>query len=246
VTGEMPLATGRWSLATIIFMPPSSIAFFDVDHTLVDGNTGFFTSLLLVKKGILKKRRLFQAFYYLFTGHFVYHDVKKVYELILSDMAGQKINYLLELGKYCFEKSIRQRFFEDAIQSVRWHQSKGHSVVLMSSGPTMTLAAIEETLGLNHTFSIGPVIVDGQLTSKLPDPLCHAEGKLYYAKIYADEKGVPLENCYFYTDHFSDIPLLKEVGFPRVINPDRRLKKEARQKGWPIFRWKRHHVFHET
>lgn len=219
---------------------PSHIAFFDVDHTLVDGNTGFFTSLHLIRRGLLKKRRLFQAVYYLYTGTFIYHDVKKIYELILSDMAGKKIDDVLDLGQYCFEKNIRQRFFEEAIASIRWHQGRGHHVVLLSSGPTMTLMAIQEALGLNCTFSIGPSVVNDTLTNQLPEPLCHAEGKSHYAKIYARDQKVSLEDCYFYTDHFSDIPLLREVGYPRVINPDTKLKKEATQKGWPIFKWKKH------
>ncbi len=224
-------------------MPSTShIAFFDVDYTLIDGNTGFFTSLVLIKKGILKKRRLLQAFYYLFTGNFVYHDVKKVYQLIIGDMAGQKIDTLLDLGRMCFETNIRKRIFKEAYESIQWHQSRGHQVVLMSSGPTMTLLAIEEALSLDHTFSIGPIILDGKITTQLPDPLCHADGKLHYAQIYASENKVPLKNCYFYTDHFSDIPLLREVGFPKVINPDRKLRREANQKGWPILKWKKRMV----
>src|SRR3989338_9010352 len=71
------------------FDPPqlhiASIAFFDVDDTLVAGNTGFYASLRLVRHGILKKRRIPQAVYYRLANLFFPQDVRKIYEIAVAD-----------------------------------------------------------------------------------------------------------------------------------------------------------------
>jgi phosphoserine phosphatase len=51
------------------------------------------------------------------------------------------------------------------------------------------------------------------------------------------EHDVDLRQSYFYTDSYSDAPMLRVVGKPRVVSPDPRLSREARQRGWPILQW---------
>ena len=50
----------------------------------------------------------------------------------------------------------------------------------------------------------------------------------------AEENGVNLDNCYFYTDSVTDLPMLEKVGLPQVVNPDKLLEAEARKRNWPI------------
>ena len=46
-----------------------------------------------------------------------------------------------------------------------------------------------------------------------------------------------LEHCYFYSDSYTDLPMLEAVGYPRVVNPDLRLRRLARRRGWPVLDW---------
>ena len=57
------------------------------------------------------------------------------------------------------------------------------------------------------------------------------------AEAWAEQRGIDLEKSFFYTDSYSDAPMLRVVGNPRVISPDPRLSREARQRGWPILQW---------
>jgi phosphoserine phosphatase len=66
------------------------------------------------------------------------------------------------------------------------------------------------------------------------DPPCYGEGKITWAQRYAGEYHAALSDAYFYTDSYSDRPLLDLVGHPIVVNPDARLKKLAQKRGWPI------------
>ena len=68
-------------------------------------------------------------------------------------------------------------------------------------------------------------------------PLCYGPGKVERAQAWATERGVDLGKSYFYSDSYSDAPMLRAVAYPRVISPDPRLSREARQRGWPVLQW---------
>lgn len=216
-----------------------SIAFFDVDHTLIDGNSGFFTSLRLVQAGILKKRRVFQALYYKTAYNFWPQDIEKIYRVAIADMEGMPLEEALSIGQECFEKDLKKRFFPQALKILKKHQSQKHLTVLLTNGPYMTIWPLQKYLGCEEARAIGPVLKDGKLTKELQKPLCLKEGKTYYAKEIAKQQGIRLRDCYFYTDHSSDLDLLEHVGFPQTVNPEIYLKKIAKERNWPIHQFKR-------
>lgn len=216
-------------------MIPRSIAFFDVDYTLVDGNTGFFTSLRLLKHGILKKRRLFQALYYQVAQAVMgAQDVRKIYEIAIADMAGHTLKRVLEIGRECFELDVKKRLFSHIVEQLQEHQKKGDVVVLLTSAPYMLVQILKEYLKADEAYCMGPEIEEGILVQRLQEPLCYAEGKAYYAQLAAQKYGTELKYCHFYTDHISDLFLLEKVGHPHPVNPEFRLKQEAQKRGWQI------------
>ena len=75
---------------------------------------------------------------------------------------------------------------------------------------------------------------DGRLTGEVMPPVCYGPGKVVWGERFAAEHGVDLSASYFYTDSISDLPLLERVGQPVAVNPDPRLRRLARKRGWPI------------
>ena len=78
---------------------------------------------------------------------------------------------------------------------------------------------------------------EGLHTGQPLGEVCFGEGKRLHAEAYAAEAGVPLSACAFYTDSYSDLPVLEVVGRPVAVNPDRRLRREALRRGWPVVDW---------
>jgi len=70
-------------------------------------------------------------------------------------------------------------------------------------------------------------------------PLCWGVGKTHWAQRFAAEQGIDLRQSFFYTDAISDLPMLELVGQPRVVNPDRLLRRHAQRRGWPILQVER-------
>ena len=78
---------------------------------------------------------------------------------------------------------------------------------------------------------------EGLFTGKVIQPLCYAEGKLERSKRAAERLDFSLEDSYFYTDSITDVPLIEAVKEPVIVNPDKKLKRLAKERGWRVEAW---------
>jgi HAD superfamily hydrolase (TIGR01490 family) len=216
-----------------------AIAFFDVDKTLFDGYSGYYITRELIRRGILKKRRLLKAVLYNTVGRiFKQVDVRRMYEIALADMAGTHVDDIMRLGLEVFEKQVKPRLYTEGLREIEKLKELGHTIILISSGPYMLIKNMEGFLKADDSFSIGPIIEAGTLQRTIQEPLCYKEGKLALAERFAAARRIPLQDCFFYSDSYSDIHLLKKVGKPRAVNPDKYLREEALRRNWPILEFK--------
>lgn len=215
-----------------------SIAFFDVDGTLMSVISGFYTTLELMRRGIIKKRRLPMALFYKLVASLYTGNVRRMYEVAIADMAGSRLDDILEIGREVFERHLKPKIYREALEEIERHRRQGHKIILLSSGPTMAITIVQEFVKADGSYSIGPAVEDNILQNRLQEPFTYKEGKILAAGLEAKKAGVTLKECYFYADSHHDIHLLSAVGNPRVVNPDRRLGKIAAQKGWPVLQFK--------
>jgi HAD superfamily hydrolase (TIGR01490 family) len=215
------------------------IAFFDVDKTLCDCYSGFHTTLELIRRKIIKKRRLLKALFYNAIGRsHLKANVRQMYDIAIADMAGTHIDDILKIGKETFEKHVRPKLFVEGLEEIKTLKKQGYLIALLTSGPYMLIKNMENYLQTDASFSNGPVIENGILQNRFREPLCYKEGKIQVAQEFADQQGVSLKECRFYSDSISDLPLLLKVGHPFTVNPDRLLRREAESRKWPILKFK--------
>jgi phosphoserine phosphatase len=88
-------------------------------------------------------------------------------------------------------------------------------------------------LGATHTVATRMVTHDGRYTGDV-EFYCAGENKALAARQLAEQQGYDLRRCHAYSDSITDLPLLEAVGHPTAVNPDRALRKEATQRGWPV------------
>lgn len=227
-------------MGTIHLPRQRPIAFFDVDFTLCAGYTGYFTTRELIRKKIIKKRRIFETVAYSLVGHlFKQMDVRRMYQIALADMAGTRAEDIMELGRQIFEKYLKPRLYQEGLKEIERRKKAGYLIAILSSGPTMAIKNLEKFLGADISFSNGPAIREGILQREIQEPLCYKEGKVEVARNFSREQGVDLKDCSFYSDGYSDLPLLSEVGEPVVVNPDRNLRREAIRRGWRVLQFKK-------
>jgi phosphoserine phosphatase len=92
-------------------------------------------------------------------------------------------------------------------------------------------------LGIDHVLATELEVQGGHFTGKLRAPMGYGHGKLVLAERLAAAQGFALDDATFYSDSITDLPLLERVREPVAVNPDARLRRLARQRGWRIETW---------
>ena len=121
---------------------------------------------------------------------------------------------------------------------VREHRARGHVLAIVTGATPYAADPLARRLGIPHVVASNlEVAPDGTFTGRFVDPLCYGVGKLARAKDLAARLGFRLEDATFYSDSLTDLPLLEAVGTPVAVNPDPRLARVARRRGWRVERW---------
>jgi HAD superfamily hydrolase (TIGR01490 family) len=213
-------------------------AFFDLDRTLLDMNS----STLWAKHELLGGRISIRQFGRVLVWNVLYHlsliDIETAFQEAVAHYRGRSYDGLDAETRDWFARDVAHHVRPGAIRSLQEHRQLGHQLVLLTSASAFASRAARDTWQLDDFLSNDfPADEEGKLRGTFVPPLCHGAGKVRRAEAWASERGIDLANCYFYTDSYSDAPMLKAVGYPRVVSPDPRLKRAARRLGWPILQW---------
>jgi HAD superfamily hydrolase (TIGR01490 family) len=213
-------------------------AFFDLDRTLLDMNS----STLWAKHELLQRSISLRQFARVLVWNALYHlsliDIETAYKEALGHYRGRFYDDLETETRRWFARDVVHHLRPGAGRALRQHRDEGHELVLLTSASAFAARAARDAWGLDDFLSNDfPTDDRGRLDGTFIAPLCYGEGKVQRARAWASERSVDLTKSYFYTDSYSDAPMLRVVGHPRVISPDPRLGREARQRGWPILQW---------
>jgi putative phosphoserine phosphatase/1-acylglycerol-3-phosphate O-acyltransferase len=151
---------------------------------------------------------------------------------------GMAESVLRETGQEVFEKHLARQIFPEARALVAAHRARGHTLAIVSSATPYQVEPVAESLGIEHVLCTRLEVEHGVFTGRVVKPTCWQEGKLHYAEQLAEREGIDLAESFFYTDSAEDLPLLEAVGHPRPLNPSARLAGIARDRGWPIRRFR--------
>jgi HAD superfamily hydrolase (TIGR01490 family) len=213
-------------------------AFFDVDHTLIDVNSGAKWLGYMWRTGQVSVREAVQSITWLLRYRLALLDLEAVTAVAARSYRGVSVTTITAAVHEWFAREIAGRVCVEGRARIAEHLAQGHVVALLTSGTRFSAAPLAEMLGVEHVLCTEMEEANGVLTGRHVAPACAGPGKIVYAERLAAELGVDLGRSFFYTDSFSDLPMLERVGLPRVVNPDVRLKRMARRRGWQVERWR--------
>lgn len=217
---------------------PKIGAFFDVDRTLVAGfsATAFFRERLIsgrmTPKEMIDTIRGTAGYVLGRTGFSGLVGAATAAYRGLSEKSMQ------ELGQEVFDKHLATSIYPEARALVRAHQEKGHTVAIISSATPYQVDPIARELDVEHVMCTRLEVEDGIFTGEVMRPLCFGEGKREAGELLAAKHDLDLEESFFYTDSIDDLPLMEIVGKPCPLNPDRQLAQIAKERGWPVRRFR--------
>ena len=221
-----------------VSLPSVGIAFFDIDKTILSVNSGTLWIRRERRLGHLTLRQAAEAGAWL-VGYslgvlnadgFVRKAIAQARGMSERAMASKVAEFYVEEVAHCIRPGARK--------AIAKHRAQGDALVLLTSSSHWLAAHVQTQLGFDEALCNRLAAdAEGVLTGEPVGPICYGEGKLTYARESAARRHVPLVECTFYTDSFSDRAVLEAVGTAVAVNPDPRLKRLANQKGWPVVDW---------
>lgn len=215
-----------------------SIAFFDLDRTLLPVNSAWLWMRYELKRGYLTWRQVAYASGWLTAYHLGMASLDKPLREAVATYTGVPAEELRERTRDFYERDLAGGFRPGGLRAVEEHRAAGDEVVLLTTSSTYLSALVSEELGLDgYLCNAFEEDASGRLTGVAAEPLCYGQGKVAAGADYAAQRGTGLVDCTFYSDSLSDLPMLDAVGHPVVVAPDPRLQRLAQRRGWPQVVW---------
>ena len=138
------------------------------------------------------------------------------------------------LADDAFETVIKKALYPDAKSLIQRCRDKGQDVVIISGALDFLMTRLAKHLGATHVIANRLEIKDGFATGRLLRPVVAGPEKAKLVRDHAKERGHDLNECFAFSDSYSDVPMLSVVGYPTAVNPDAKLARLARAYSWPI------------
>jgi len=216
----------------------TGIAFFDVDKTVLSVNSAALWVKREFHAGNVTRGQALRAALWLSLYHLGFARLDDVIVTAVRGLRGLKERDVIDRTMAFFRSDIVHYIQPAAREAMAAHKAKGDLVFLLTSSTNYLCAPLGDELLIDGFLANRFAVEQGVFTGEPEWPLCCGPGKVAHARVVADKLGVSLLECAFYTDSASDLPMLEAVGHPVVVDPDPRLRRIARKRGWPIQRWR--------
>ena len=217
---------------------PHIAAFFDFDKTLIAGYSAksFLTEQL--KSGGISPRDVARQL----GAAASFRSGKMNFSAFMAETAGvfrgQAEYVFQEFGEEVYRKKVAGAIYPEARKLLQAHRDKGHKIAIVSSATLYQIEPAARELDIDYIMCTDLEIKDGIFTGNVISPTCFGQGKRTSAEDFCDEMGTNMTDSFFYTDSEDDLPLLEVVGHPRVVNPSKPLAHIARQRSYPVCKFK--------
>lgn len=219
----------------------SGAAFFDLDRTLMSGSSGFFWARAAARAGIISRRQLaldaWENVKFRLRGS-TDESTDKVMRRVGEMLRDKRVVDFERLGPQVLA-GVLPRLYPQMLEIAWNHQDEGRPVFIVTAASQDTAAMIAHVLGFDGGLGTPLEVVDGRYTGRLAGPFAYRDGKPQVMRELAADRGLDLAESYAYSDSESDLPMLRAVGHPVVVNPDRELLRVAKQEGWDVLRFDR-------
>ncbi|OBF86754.1 inhibition of morphological differentiation protein [Mycobacterium sp. 852002-51163_SCH5372311] len=216
-------------------------AFFDLDKTIIAKSSTLAFSKPFFAQGLLSRRAVLKSSYaqFIFLLSGADHDQMDRIRAHMTNMcAGWDVAQVKSIVNETLHDIVTPLVFAEAADLIAAHKLCGRDVVVVSASGEEIVGPIARELGATHAMATRMVVEDGKYTGEIAF-YCYGEGKVQAIRELAAREGYALEHCYAYSDSITDLPMLETVGHPNVVNPDRALRREAIERGWPILTFDR-------
>ncbi|MQA73135.1 MAG: HAD-IB family hydrolase [Solirubrobacterales bacterium] len=217
-------------------------AFFDLDRTLIAGSSGLPWARAAAKAGLIGRGQMLRwgldALRFRLRGA-TDEATEKLLSEVKAVFQGTSARQLERLAPEVLV-GLLPRIYPEMLAEVYAHQDAGRPTFIVSAAGDELVQLLARILymdgGIGTRYEIGD---DGLFTGELGGAFMYGEGKVEAMRRFADDHGIDLDASFAYSDSASDLPMLRAVGQPVVVNPDDGLARIARERGWRVMRFEK-------
>ena len=212
-----------------------TLAIFDLDNTLLGGDSDHAWGQYLVDQGIVDRadyERANDTFYKDYLNGCL--DMARYLEFSLAPLKANTMADLLAWRQHFLETCIRPLLLPKARELLAQHRQQGHYLLIITATNRFVTEPIAELLEVDELIATDPELVDGRYTGRVQGTPSFREGKVLRLREWLNKHPHDLRNAWFYSDSHNDLPLLEQVGHPVAVDADQHLKAIAGERGWPL------------
>jgi HAD superfamily hydrolase (TIGR01490 family) len=212
-----------------------SLSIFDLDNTLLNGDSDYLWGQLLVEQGIVdgpSYEQKNQAFYDQYKQGSL--DIYEFLAFSLKPLSEHPLEQLLAWRETFMHDKILPIMLDKGKQLIDEHRSRGNILMIITATNRFVTQPIVDALGVPHLLATDPEMINDQYTGKVSGIPCFQEGKVSRLQHWLTENATDLADSWFYSDSHNDIPLLDIVTHPVAVDPDPALQDYAHAKHWDI------------
>ena len=214
------------------------LALFDLDNTLLAGDSDYEWGQFLIDLGVLERAE-YEAqnreFYEQYVAGTL--DIHEFLGFALRPLAQHSSAELARWLTDFMRSRILPMIGQKARALVARHAAAGELCAVVTATNSFVTGPIAREFGVAHLIATEPEAVDGRFTGRVVGTPCFREGKVLRVEQWLGRLGigwVDLQQSVFYSDSHNDLPLLERVTHPVAVDPDATLEAEARRRGWPM------------
>lgn len=212
-----------------------ALAIFDLDNTLLGGDSDYLWGRYLAENGIVDPQSYHDtnlAFYHDYQAGNL--DINAFLQFVFEPLAKNSMQDLLAWRADYLQQKILPIILPKGLELIEQHRQQGDILLIITATNSFLTTPIAELLKIDHLIATDPEMLDGRYTGKVFGVPSFQNGKVERLQHWLAEHQLDLAGSYFYSDSHNDLPLLEQVDTPIAVDPDDKLAEIARQRDWKI------------
>jgi HAD superfamily hydrolase (TIGR01490 family) len=212
-----------------------TLALFDLDNTLLDGDSDYLWGCFLVEHGLVD-REFYESENQRFYDQYVEGslDIREFLHFQLRPLATYRRTQLEDWREQYLATKIEPIVLPKARDLLERHRARGDELIIITATNRFITEPIARRLGVVHLIATEAELSAGEYTGNVAGTPCFQAGKVTRLHAWLQEHQRSLEHSWFYSDSHNDLPLLEQVDHPVAVDPDDRLRAHAAQHNWPV------------
>lgn len=212
-----------------------ALAIFDLDNTLIAGDSDHGWGQYLVDKGIVDEVLFKEAndrFYQQYLDGTL--DILEYSEFSLGTLSQYSKAELDQWHQQFMAEVISPIQLPKARALIDQHRDKGDLLMIITATNQFVTEPIAKDFGIEVLLATVPEFINDQYTGRVDGIPCFQSGKIDRLNQWLEDQHHDLKGSYFYSDSHNDLPLLDIVDNPVAVDPDEKLQAIAESRQWPI------------